>query len=181
MTAPVKEIHVNQRRIGELHDKDLVAGNGADRIRINLAGQGVETVENNADIGVIGATNYLPGVAMIVDVATPGQRLVANPDTVSGSTFAQFVKVGSSPVNSAKRNWRYVRADQHKVGAEFAHDVEFPLRSLKRAGAMRLRHPLEVAKWLEKRDVQSEITRHPLHIAWRCVIGQEIIFENLDA
>ena len=38
-----------------------------------------KTVEDQADVGMIGAAHDLPGVAMVVDVPAPGQRLVADP------------------------------------------------------------------------------------------------------
>ena len=50
MAAPVEQVHVDQRRIGELDDEDLVAGDGADRVDVDLARQRVEAVEDQADI-----------------------------------------------------------------------------------------------------------------------------------
>ncbi|MNT56101.1 hypothetical protein D3C72_1933810 [compost metagenome] len=72
MAAPIEQVHVDQRRIGQLHDEDLVAGNGADRIGVDLARQRVETVEDNADIGVVGAAHHLPGITVIADMTAPG-------------------------------------------------------------------------------------------------------------
>ena len=58
--------------------KILSPGMDADRVGVDLARQRVEAVEDQADVGVIGAAHDLPGVAMVVDVPAPGQRLVAD-------------------------------------------------------------------------------------------------------
>gem|GEM_PF-4715600 len=48
MAAPVKQIHIDQRRIGHLDDEKLVLRNGADRVHLNLARQSMKTVEDKA-------------------------------------------------------------------------------------------------------------------------------------
>ncbi len=44
------------------------------------AREDVEGVEDRADVPVVGPAHDLPGVAVVVDVAAPGQRLVADAD-----------------------------------------------------------------------------------------------------
>jgi hypothetical protein len=70
--APLQQIHLDGGRVRELDEEDPVGRNGADRVRVELASQGVETVEDQADGRVVGAADDLPGVAVVVDVAAPG-------------------------------------------------------------------------------------------------------------
>lgn len=46
---------------------------------------------------------------------------------------------------------------------------------------MRLRHALEIAERLEKGDIQPVIGGQRFHLARGGVVGQEIVFENLNA
>lgn len=181
MAAPVEQVHVDQRRIGQLHDEDLVARNGADRIGVDLARQRVETVENDPDIGVIGTAHHLPGIAVIADMAAPGQCLVTDAHAMFCGQFTELMEIGRSAVDAAERDLRDIRADQHQIGAEFAHDIEFPLSPLEGAGAVRFRHALEIAERLEEGDIKPVIGGKRLHLARGGVIGQEIILENLHA
>ena len=117
---------------------------------------------------------------MIIDVPAPGQRLVADTDAAFGGTLAQLVKIPCRPVDAAKRGGRDVRADQHQISAQFAHQVELALGPVKHLAALRLRHPLEIAERLEQRDLEPVIAHHPANIPGAAVIGQKVILEDLD-
>src|SRR3546814_8299166 len=67
--APVQQVHVDARRIGELHDEDAVAWNRPDRLDVDSSRQGVEGIENEPDAGMFGAAHDLPGIAVVVDVS----------------------------------------------------------------------------------------------------------------
>ena len=71
MPAPRQEIHVQQRCVGHLHQKDAIPRNGADRPQIGLAYEDMEAVEHEPDAWMIGAAHRLPGVAVIEDMAPP--------------------------------------------------------------------------------------------------------------
>ena len=101
--APVEQVHVDQRRVGKLDDEDLVAGDRADRVDVDLARQRVEAVEDQADIRVVGAAHDLPGVAVVVDVPAPGERLVADAQAALGRPLAEFAKIGRGAVDAAER------------------------------------------------------------------------------
>lgn len=53
--------------------------------------------------------------------------------------------------------------------------------ALEGAGAVRLRHALEVAERLKQGDIKSVVGSQCLYLARGGVIGQEIVFENLHA
>ena len=91
------------RRVGELDDEDAVAGDGADAGEVDLPREGVEAVEDQADIGVVGAAHDLPGVAVVVDVAAPGERLVADAEVAGLGALAELAEVGGGAVDAAER------------------------------------------------------------------------------
>ena len=76
-------------------------------------------------MGMIGAAHYLPGIAMIVNVAPPGQRFIAHLDAALLRPRAQFPEIGRRTVDTTKRRRRNIGTDQHQIGAQFAHKVEF--------------------------------------------------------
>ena len=101
MAAPVEQVHVDQRRVCELHDEDLVGGDGADRGDVDLAGERVKRVEDQPDIGMVGAAHDLPGVAVVGDVATPGERLVTDAQGTPGGAFAELPEIVGGAVDAA--------------------------------------------------------------------------------
>src|SRR5690606_33806387 len=119
--------HVDERGIGELDDEYPVAGYGADGVRVDLPRQCMEAVQDEPDTGMVGAANDLPGVAMVVDVPTPRECLIADPDAESCRDLAELAEVAGRAVDAAQRGWRHIGADQHQVRAEFLHQREFPL------------------------------------------------------
>ncbi len=48
MAAPLQHIHRQKRRVGHLHEEDLVARDLRDGARIALQRQGMKTVEQHA-------------------------------------------------------------------------------------------------------------------------------------
>ena len=82
---------------------------------------------------VIGASDHFPGVAMIIDMTAPGQRLEANPYAAGLRPFAKLRKIIRGPVDAAERMRRQVRADQNQIGSHAVHQVEFPLCPVKGA------------------------------------------------
>lgn len=130
VAAPVEQVHVDIRGIGKLDDEDFLFGNRADGIDVDLARQSVEAVEDKTDIRMIGATDDLPGVAVVADMAAPGKRLVAHPQSPPGSTLAKFMKVRRRTVDAADSSRRDVGADEHQIRSKLLHDVELlPARS----------------------------------------------------
>ena len=131
--------------------------------------------------GMVGAPHDLPGVAMVVDVAAPGQRLVADAQAALRRPLAELAEIGGGAVDAAQRERRDVGADQHQVGAELLHQVELALGAVEGARALRLGHALEIAERLEQRDLQAVIADHAADFARRAVEGEEIVLEDLDA
>src|SRR5690606_20605884 len=118
------QIHVDQRRIRQLHDEDAVTGNGADGLHVDVSGQGVKAVEDQADARVVGPPHHFPGVPMVVDVPPPGERLVAHAQAAGAGTGAEFAEIGGGSIDATERLRRYRGADQHQVAADLLHQVE---------------------------------------------------------
>ena len=131
--------------------------------------------------GMVGAADDLPGVAMVVDVAAPGERLVADAQAAFRRPLAELAEIGGRAVDAAERQRRDVGADEHQIGAELAHQVELALGAVEGARALRLRQALEIAERLEQRDLEAVVADHPADLGRRAVEGQEVVLEDLDA
>ena len=103
MTAPLQHVHVHPRRIRDLHQENAVARDRTDRLEIGVAGEDVEGVEHQPDRRMIGAAHDLPGVAIVVDVPAPGERLETDAHAALGGAFAKLVEIGGGPVDAAER------------------------------------------------------------------------------
>ena len=112
MPAPVQHIHLEPWRIGKLDEKNPVAGNGAHRREIGLAGERVKRVEDETNGGMVRAAHHLPGIAVVVDMAPPRQRLEADTQFTLGRTLAEFMKIRRAAINAAERVGRDVAANQ---------------------------------------------------------------------
>ena len=150
-------------------------------LQLGAAREDVEAVERQPDRRVVGAPHHLPGVAVIVDVTAPGQRLEADLDAALAGALAELAEVGGGAIDAALRVGRDVAADHHQVAAELAHQVELALGAREGAAALRLRHALEIAERLECDDLQAERGDHARDVARRAVKRQQIAFENFHA
>ncbi len=135
MAAPVKQVHVDQRRIRHLDNEKLVLRNGADRIHVDLARQRVKTVEDQPDIGMVGAAHDLPCIAVVADMAAPGERLVTDAQIAPRRPLAKLAKIIRGAVNAANGSWRHVGADQNEIGAQLLHQVELAFGAVESAAA----------------------------------------------
>src|SRR5690606_1605231 len=113
-----------------LDNEKLVLRNGADRIHVDLARQRMKTVEDKADIGVVGAAHDLPCIAVVADMATPGECFITDAQIAPRRSFAKLAKIICSAVDAADSGWRHVRTDQNEIGAELLHQVELALRAV---------------------------------------------------
>ena len=118
VTAPGEVIHLEHRRVGDLDEEDPVLRDRPHRREIGAAHEDVEGVEHEADRRVVGAAHHLPGVAVVVDVAAPGERLEADAQAALRGALAELMEVGGRAVDAAERVGRDVAADEEEVAAE---------------------------------------------------------------
>ena len=180
--APGHQVHVEQRRVGDLHQKDLVARDAGDRlVEVGLAGEDMESVEHQPDGRMVGAPDRLPGVAVVADVAAPGQRLEGDPQAAALRPPTELIEVRGRAVDAAEAFRRHVGAHHQEIAAELLHQVELALRPREGALALVGRHALEIAERLECDDVEAEILDHAAHVDGRAVEGEKVVLEDLDA
>ena len=155
VAAPLQHVHGHPRRVGELDEEELLAGDVLDPGRIRAAREDVEAVQADAERGVVGALDDPPRVLVVVDVATPGERLVGDPQAVGGGALGQLAQLGGGQRVVVDRVRRDVRAHQQQLGAELLHQRELRLG----AREVRLGHGLEVPKRLVEIERQVAVRR----------------------
>ena len=164
VTAPGEVIHLQERRVGDLDEEDPVLRDRPHRREIGLAHEDVEGVEHEPDRRVIAAAHDLPGVAVVVDVAAPGERLEADAQAAFRRALAELAEIRGRAVDAAERIRRDVAAHEKEVAAELLHDVELALGAREHFRAVRLRHALEIAEGLKGDDLEPEVAGHPAHV-----------------
>ena len=169
MPAPGQHVETEPRRVRELDQENLVRRNRFDRRHRKGWRQRVKTVEDDSDRFVIGAAHDFPGVAVVADVASPGQRLEADAQAARAGQFAEFAKVRRGAIDAAERGRRNIAADQQQVGLQFGHQVELALGPCKVAGALRFGHALEIAKRLKRANGKAKIAAELSDIAGTAV------------
>ena len=87
----------------------------------------MEGVEHEPDRRMVGAAHDLPGVAVVVDVPAPGERLEADAQAALRGPLAELAEIGGGAVDAAERIGRDVAAHEQEIAAELLHDVELAL------------------------------------------------------
>ena len=82
VAAPLQEVQGDHRRVGDLHEDDLLARDLLDRRRVAASGEDVEGVQTDPEVRAVGELDDPPRVAVVVDVGAPGERLEGDPDPV---------------------------------------------------------------------------------------------------
>ena len=113
-------------------------------------------------------------------MAAPGQRFVADPQVALLRTITQIAKIISCAIDTTERMRRDVGADQHQVGPQLLHQIEFALGAIEGLLTVWFRQSFEVTERLEQHDLQAVIADHPANLFRRTIEGQEIVLKNLD-
>ena len=91
----------------------------------------MKTGHDQTDIWVVGASDDLPCVAVVVNVTPPSQRFIPNPQVALGCTFAKLGKIVGGAINTTQPGWVNRRTYQDKIGSEFLHQVKFAFGPVK--------------------------------------------------
>jgi hypothetical protein len=178
--AERQRVHHQSRCVGDLHQRDLLHRNRAHRRDRIAADAGVKTVEHDAQIGPIGRPHDIPGRGPVPDMATPGQRLVADIETVLTRAIRELAEVGGRARGIVGRFVRDVGADAQQRRPEFVHQLELALGALEIARADRSRHRLEIAHRLQRDDLETELVGHRAGVARLAAEEGQIVLEDFD-
>src|SRR6516164_105588 len=99
--------------------------------------------------GWIGAANDFPGIAVVVDMAPPGQRLESNFQAALGGAFAKFAEIGRRAIDAAARFRRDIATHEQRGATKLLHQIELSFRTIKGAPPLRIGRAFKVAKRLE--------------------------------
>src|SRR5262249_34534082 len=77
--APGEDIEVELRGVRKLNQENPIRGNRRDRRGGKTGRKRMEAVQNDSDRGMVGAPHDLPGIPIVVDIASPRQRLEPDP------------------------------------------------------------------------------------------------------
>ena len=89
MAAPLQHVHRESRRIGELQEKDPLAGNVGDAGGLVAEREDVEAVEHQAEVRVIGFAHDRESIRIMAHVLAPGERLVGDAQPAIGGALGQ--------------------------------------------------------------------------------------------
>jgi hypothetical protein len=146
-----------------------------------LQHQRMETVERDAQVGLVGALDDVPDLAPGFHGAAPGQRLEGDPDFAPRRPLRQQGHLLGAQLEVARRRFGNVRAYQDQLGAEFLHHVELALRPVQVALQLFGTDALEVAERLEHVDAQAEVQADAAHVGRRTGKLQQIVLEDFNA
>ncbi len=179
VAAEKEQVHGDARRIGGLHQDDPLRRDLRDVVDGKPPGQQVKAVEDHADMRMIGAAHRFPPLPVVVDVTAPGQGLVADPDAECLGQLTQVVQIGGDPRHVAGRLGRDAAADEEQRRSEPAHELELAPGTLEGLAAGRLRQPFEVAKRLQRDDLEAERAGQRTNVLGPAVEIGEVVLEDL--
>ncbi len=179
--AQEQKVHLDAGRVRGLDEDDALGRDGADGVDRQAPGEQVEAVEDQAHLRMVGRAHRGPGLPVVVDVAAPGQRLEADLDAELARELAQLVQIGRDAGRVVDRFRGHAAADQEQRRAQSLHQLELAPRPLEGASAQRFGQALEVAKRLQRHDLEPERARERPHVLRPAVEIGQIVLEDLDA
>ena len=182
MPRPLQHVHDQQRRIGELHEEDLVARDPHDAGRIVAQRERVKAVEYQAEVRMVRSVDDRPRLAITIGDAGPTQApRIQCADYVSRPARQAHGAVRPHVLRRAATSGRRVRAHQHQLRTHRLHHVELALGALEVALEDGVRRSLEVAKRLVQLARETEIGGDCTSVGRRAVEVDEVRLEDLEA
>src|SRR5471030_1121247 len=97
----------------------------------------MKRVEYQTYCRMIGSAHDFPSVAVIVDVAAPGQGFKADAHSTFSRAVAKLTKVGGGAIDAAERFRRYIAANHQLIAAKLLHQVKFSLGTIESTQPLR--------------------------------------------
>ena len=126
---------------------------------------------------MVGAADDLPGIAVVVDVTAPGERLEPHAHAALRGALTQLMEIRGGAVDPAEAFRRHVAANHQQIAAKLRHQIEFALGANEVARAFVGRHAFEIAERLKGHDLQAEIFGGASDILRRAVKRQQIVLK----
>ena len=177
VARPAQHVHLQPRRIGQLHEEQLV--HLRDPGRVVAQSQRMEAVDDEAERRVIHRLYDPPRMRPALHMPAPAECLIPHAQSPGGGAFRHRPQVGTGPGVVVQRRHVRVAAHQHQIRTQRLHDVELAFCPVQVAGARRLRHRLEVAERLIEFDREAEVFGNPAHVGGRAVKAQQVTFHDL--
>jgi hypothetical protein len=165
---PLQHVHRQERRVGHLQEEDALARNRGDAGGVVLQRERVETVEDEAQVRMVGSGDDLPRLAVQAHVAAPRQRLVADAQIPLRRALGERVQLRRRATGVVDRQRRGVRADQHQRRAERLHQVELALGPVQALPEGVVGHAFEVAERAGTGRCRGRDPRPWCAAPWRC-------------
>ena len=181
VAAPLQHVHRQDRCVSHLYEENLVARDVADRARVALQRQGMETVEDHPEGRVVSLAHQVPDLLVGVDVAAPGQRFVTDTQATLASMFGKQAQVVDQHLFIAQGIGLDVAAHQHQVSTQLLHQVELALGAVQVFLQAVAAAAFEITKRLEQGNGNTQVGAHLPHLAGAAGIVEQVIFEDLDA
>src|SRR6185312_6619518 len=179
--APGEVVHLDNRRVGKLHDEYAGWIDLAQALHGYGTRQRVKAVEDQAERRMTHFPDHRPGIPMIEHVPAPGERLVADPQVPPGGTLGELAEVGYDPASISARCRRDVGAEQQLLRPQLLHQIELSLQPVEGPPPQVVRHSLEIPKGLEERAGESEIAHLCRYFPGAAARRQQVVLENLGA
>ena len=179
MSRPLQDAHVQQMRIRELHEKDLLAREPRDAGGVVAQRERVKAVKYQAEVRMVRPVDDRPRLAITVDDPAPGKRLVADAQAAFRSPLGKLVKLRGRTFLVGDDVDRRVRTYEHQFRTDCLHYIELPLGPVETAPEGGVRRPFEIPERLVEFAGQSEVGGHGTSGGRRAVEMNEVILEEL--
>ena len=150
VTRPLQHIHDQERRVGELHEENLLSWNLGDTSRIVAQRQGVKAVDDQPEMRMVGALDDSPSLRIQLHCPAPSKRLKTYAQVAPRGALRKLVELRRHALFVRDELWRCVRAHEHDRRAERLHDVELSLRAIEVLAKDGIGRALEVPEGLVK-------------------------------
>src|SRR5438046_8592504 len=180
MPAPWQRVRLQQWRIPELYEEDFCRIDFAQAIDGDVAREGMEAIQNEANRRVPHFTDDGPRLPVVGNVAPPSKRLESNPQASRTSPLPELAKVVHNSTAIVARRRRHIGTHEQQRRPKLVHQIELSFDAFEGSAALRFRQPLEIAEWLKARTRESQIAHQRSYFRGRAPERQEIVLEDLD-
>ena len=180
VAGPGQHVHAQQRRVGQLHEEDLLRRDVLDRRRVPAPGEDVEAVQAGAHTGVVGEVHDPLGPLEVVDEPPPRERLVGQAHAVALGQLPEPAQLGGHELVVVDLGRGHVGAHEHGADAQPLHQPELGPGPAQVGGEPLRPHGVGVAEGLVEVQAQAEVRGEPADLLGGGGRDHEVLLEDLD-